>query len=165
MPSLLDAVPLEIRQVMWLQHDGAPENFDINVRNHVNVTYPNRWIGRGGPVPWPARSPDLTPLDYSLSGSMKALVSATPVTSEKDLIARVHGAIGILSRQPHLLDHVRASQAAAVDSALTEEVHSLNPVCNLLCAAYCLFVLLTCGTDTLMVYCAHSVRFRTWVPS
>ena len=109
LPTLLDAVPLEIRQVMWLQHDGSPAHFDRNVMNHLNVTYPNRWIGGGGPVPWPARSPYLTPLDYFLWGSMKALVYATPVTSE-DLIARVHGAIEILSRQPLLLDHVRAAQ-------------------------------------------------------
>ena len=66
LPTLLDAVPLAIRQVMWLQHDGAPAHFGRNVRNHLNVAYPNRWIGRGGPVPWPARSPDLTPLDYFL---------------------------------------------------------------------------------------------------
>ena len=110
LPTLLDAVPLEIRQVMWLQHDGAPAHFDRNVRNHLNVTYPNRWIGRGGPVPWPARSPDLTPLDYFLWGSMKSLVYATPVTSEEDHIARVHGVIEIFSRQPHLLDHMRVAQ-------------------------------------------------------
>ena len=47
LPTLLDAVPLEIRQVMWLQHDGAPAYFDRNVRNHLNVTYPDRWIARG----------------------------------------------------------------------------------------------------------------------
>ena len=74
LPTFLDAVPLEIRQVMWLQHDRAPTNFDRNVRNHLNVTYPDLWIGRGGPVPWPARLPDLTPLDYFLWGSMKALM-------------------------------------------------------------------------------------------
>ena len=65
---------------------------------------------RGGPVPWPARSTDLIPQDYFLWGNMNALVYATPVTSEEDLIARVHGAMEILSRQPHLLDHVRAAQ-------------------------------------------------------
>ena len=110
LPSLLDAVRLEIRQVMWLQQDGAPAHFDRNPRNHLNFTYPNRWIGRGGPAPWPARSPDLKPLDYFLWCSMKALVFATPVTSEEDLIARVHGATEVLSRQPHLFDHVLAAQ-------------------------------------------------------
>ena len=32
----------------------------------LNVTFPNRWIGRGGPTPWPPRSPDITPLDLFL---------------------------------------------------------------------------------------------------
>ena len=55
------------------------------MRNYLNVTYPNRWIGIGGPVPWPARSPDLT----LLWSSMKSMVHVTQVTSEEDLIARV----------------------------------------------------------------------------
>ncbi|KAJ8890537.1 hypothetical protein PR048_010046 [Dryococelus australis] len=32
------------------------------------AVYPRRWIGRGGPVPWPARSPDLSPLNLFLVG-------------------------------------------------------------------------------------------------
>ena len=80
------------------------------MRNHLNVTYPNPWIGRGRPVPWPARSPDLTPLDYFLCGSMKSMVYGTPVTSEEDLIARIHGAIQSLTRQPHLIGHMCEAQ-------------------------------------------------------
>ena len=49
--------------------------------------------GEGGTVQWTARSPDLTPLDYFLWVSMKSMVNGTTVTSEEDLIARVHGAI------------------------------------------------------------------------
>ena len=82
-------------------------NFDRNVRNHLNVTYPNRWIGRGGLVPWTARSPDLTPLVYFLWGSM---VYGTPVTSEENVSARVHGTIESLTRQLHLLGHVYEAQ-------------------------------------------------------
>ena len=52
------------------------------MRNHLNVTYPNRWIGRGGPVQW---SPDLTPLDFFLWADMKSMVYGTPVTSEEEL--------------------------------------------------------------------------------
>ena len=51
---------------MWYQHDGAPAHFSIAARQVLNDKYPNRWIGRGGPVPWPPRSPDLTPLDFFL---------------------------------------------------------------------------------------------------
>jgi len=29
------------------------------VRMFLNQRFPNRWIGRGGPVLWPPRSPDL----------------------------------------------------------------------------------------------------------
>ena len=42
-----------------------------------------------------------------LWGSMKSMVYGTPVTSEEDLIARVHGAIESLTRQPDLLGHMR----------------------------------------------------------
>ena len=68
------------------------------VRNHLNVTYSNRWIGRRGPVLWPAWSPDLTSLDHFLWGSMKSMVYGTPVTLEEDLIVRVYGDIESLTR-------------------------------------------------------------------
>lgn len=35
--------------------------------------YPICWIGRGGPVLWPPRSPDLTHLDFFLWGYLKNL--------------------------------------------------------------------------------------------
>ncbi|GBL73687.1 hypothetical protein AVEN_230681-1 [Araneus ventricosus] len=38
------------------------------------MEYPGRWIGRGGPVLWPPRSPDLTSLDFFLWGHLKELV-------------------------------------------------------------------------------------------
>ena len=50
-----------------------------------------------GPVLWAAWSPDMTPLDYFLWGSMESMVYGAPVTSDKDLIARVHGAIESLT--------------------------------------------------------------------
>ena len=76
------------------------------MRNHLNITYSDRWNGRGGPVPWTSWSPDLTPLDYFLWSSVKSMVYGTPVTSEEDLTERVHGAIESLTRQPHLLGPV-----------------------------------------------------------
>lgn len=66
LPGLLEDVPLEAREDYWLQHDGAPPHFGNQVRNHLNEAFGERWIGRGGPVSWPARSPDLNPLDFFL---------------------------------------------------------------------------------------------------
>jgi hypothetical protein len=42
------------------------EHFGRVVRDHLNERFHERWIGRGGPVSWPPRSPDLTPLEFYL---------------------------------------------------------------------------------------------------
>lgn len=57
--KLLEHLPLEARLEMWFQHDGAPEHFSVVVREYPYTNYGDRWIGRGGPVVWPARSSDL----------------------------------------------------------------------------------------------------------
>ncbi|KAJ4430736.1 hypothetical protein ANN_19327 [Periplaneta americana] len=40
-------------------------------REVVDAKFPNRWIGRSGPVRWPARSRNLTPLDFFFWGAVK----------------------------------------------------------------------------------------------
>ena len=69
LPLLLDDVPLGVRRRMWFQHDGTPAHNAVNARRHLNEVFGNRWIGRNGPVAGPARSPDLTPLDFYLWGT------------------------------------------------------------------------------------------------
>ena len=46
------------------QQDGAPPNWSSHVRPYLDATLRDAWIGRGGPTAWPARCPDLTPLDF-----------------------------------------------------------------------------------------------------
>jgi len=53
---------LNIRRIMWYQHDGCPAYYGCRVT--LNEIFPNRWIGRGGPISWLAHSPDITPLDF-----------------------------------------------------------------------------------------------------
>ncbi|XP_066589560.1 histone-lysine N-methyltransferase SETMAR-like [Prorops nasuta] len=74
LPVLLEDVPLSVRKDMIFQHDGAPAHFHRDVRQTLDARFPHRWMGRGGPITWPARSPDLTPLDYFLWGHIKNLV-------------------------------------------------------------------------------------------
>ena len=64
---------------MYFQNDGAPPLYTRHVRDYLNESFPNHWLGRGGPVAWPPRSPDLTPHDYYLSGHMKTSVYETKV--------------------------------------------------------------------------------------
>ena len=63
LPRLLEDVPLNKRGCMYFQHDGAP-HLSREVRTSLNYCFPGQWIGCGGPHNWPARSPDLNPLDY-----------------------------------------------------------------------------------------------------
>lgn len=82
--ELFDEVDLQTRRAMWFQHDGAPAHSSRTVKAFLDERFPDRWIGRGGPIAWPARSPDLTPLDYYLWGHMKQLVyTNTPSTLEE----------------------------------------------------------------------------------
>ncbi|XP_070526515.1 uncharacterized protein [Cardiocondyla obscurior] len=72
--ALLEDVPLQIRRNMIFQHDGAPAHSSAIVREELNERFPDKWIGRGGPIAWPPRSPDLTVLDFFLWGHVKNLV-------------------------------------------------------------------------------------------
>jgi hypothetical protein len=47
---------------MVFQHDGAPAHYSRLVTHHLNLTFPERWIGHGGHVQWPPRSLDRIPL-------------------------------------------------------------------------------------------------------
>lgn len=109
LPTFLEDVPLDIRRQMWIQHDGAPAHFDRNVRNHLDNVFPGRWIGRGGPVAWPPRSPDLTPPDFFLWGHLKSLVYQTPVDSDEELLARILAACDEIRDTPGIFEGVRAS--------------------------------------------------------
>ena len=74
LPKQLEDVPSATRIAMYFQHDGAPSHHTRHVMQHLNDTFPNRWIGRGSTINWPPRSPDLTPLDFCLWGMMKSEV-------------------------------------------------------------------------------------------
>lgn len=89
--DLLEDVPLAIRRDMIYQQDGCPAHFRLSVRNWLDQNFPNRWIGRSGPIPWPARSPDLTPMDFYVWGHMKSLVyhDNAPVPTVEELRLRI----------------------------------------------------------------------------
>lgn len=69
---------------IYFQQDGAPPHFRRDVRYWLDENFPN-WIGRAGPIPWPARSPDLTPLDFFLWGYIKHRVYQNQPSNMNDL--------------------------------------------------------------------------------
>lgn len=74
---------------VYFQQDGASVHYSVLVRNYLNNEFPERWIGRGGPIKWPARSPDLTPLDFFLWGYLKDEVFRTPPADLIELQDRI----------------------------------------------------------------------------
>ncbi|KFM67160.1 hypothetical protein X975_05885, partial [Stegodyphus mimosarum] len=78
---------------VFLQQDGAPPHWGTIVRSSLNDHFTGRWIGRGGPIPWPPRSPDITPLDFFLWGFVKDNVYGRRVSNMDDLKARITTAI------------------------------------------------------------------------
>ena len=64
----------------------------------LNETFPGAWIGRGGPIPWPPRSPDLSPLDFFLWGYIKNIVCAEKIRNIQHLQERITSAIETVTR-------------------------------------------------------------------
>lgn len=84
------------------QQDGAPpHNAQINI-NHLNAMFQNNWIGTRGPIHWPARSPDITPLDFFLWGYVKNEVYLTPPNNIDELKDRISEAIANISNDVKL---------------------------------------------------------------
>lgn len=55
-------------QLIFVQ-DGAPAHWALETRALLDDAFDGRWIGRNSPyIPWPPRSPDLTPMDYFVWG-------------------------------------------------------------------------------------------------
>ena len=84
-PKQLADVPLATRIATYFQHDGAPSHYTRHVMQHLNDTFPIRWIGRGNTFNWPPRSPDLTQLDFCLCGLMKSGVYRKKVDTRDEL--------------------------------------------------------------------------------
>lgn len=91
---------------IWFQQDGAPPHFGRAVREYLDETFPGRWIGRRGAIEWPARSPDMTPLDFFLWGHIKNLVYKNRPQNIEELQDRIRHEISMISPNT-LLDSLR----------------------------------------------------------
>ena len=65
---------------MWFQQDGATCHTATATIDLLKSKFDDKLISRNGPVNWPPRSCDLTPLDYFLWGYVKSLVYADKPT-------------------------------------------------------------------------------------
>lgn len=97
--EFLDNLPLPQLMTCWFQLDGAPAHCGDDVSQELRNMFEDRWFRRLGPWPWPARSPDLTPLDFYLWGKIKGEVYETPVQTKEELRVRVINSFNNLDPQ------------------------------------------------------------------
>lgn len=111
--ELLEDVPLQLRQEMFFQQDGCPPHTARVSRAVLNEMFPNKWIGKFGPHNWPARSPDLTVLDFYLWGRLKDLVYLTRTTTKEDMKERIVTAIRAITPEEinNAVDHFKKRTA------------------------------------------------------
>ncbi|GFV23456.1 putative DD41D transposase [Trichonephila clavipes] len=112
-------------QELWFQQDGATCHTARATIDLLKDTFGGRLISRFGPVNWPPRSCDLTPLDYFLWGYVKSLVKSLvyadkPQTFDhlEDNIRRVIADIRpqmlekVIENWTSRLDYIRASRGS-----------------------------------------------------
>ncbi|GFW12280.1 uncharacterized protein TNCV_2489241 [Trichonephila clavipes] len=108
-------------QELWFQQDGATCHTARATIYLLKDTFGDRLILRFGPVNWPPRSCDLTPLDYFLWGYVNSLVYADkPQTLDhlEDNIRRVITDIRpqmlekVIENWTSRLDYIRASRGS-----------------------------------------------------
>ncbi|GFS52103.1 eyes absent homolog [Trichonephila clavipes] len=100
-------------QELWFQQDGATCHTARATIDLLKDMFGDRLISRFGPVNWPPRSRDLTPLDYFLWGYVKSLVYADKpqmLDHLEDNIRRV-----IADIRPQMLEKVIENWTSRLD--------------------------------------------------
>ncbi|GFX01314.1 putative transposable element [Trichonephila clavipes] len=106
-------------QELWFQQDGATCHTACATIDLLKDTFGVRLISRFGPVNWPPRSCDLTPLDYYLWGYVKSLVYADKPQTLDRLEDNIRGVIAdirpqmlekVIENWTSRLDYIRASR-------------------------------------------------------
>ncbi|GFV07862.1 protein Wnt-4 [Trichonephila clavipes] len=123
-------------QELWFQQDGATCHTARATIDLLKDTFGDRLISRFGPVNWPPRSCDLTPLDYFLWGYVKSLVYADkPQTLDhlEDNIRRVIADIRpqmlekVIENWTSRLDYIRASRGSHMPEIIFKIANDLFP--------------------------------------
>jgi hypothetical protein len=96
----IEELPLIDRRELYIQLDGASVHNARIVRTWLDDNFPLRWIGRNSSlIEWPPRSPDITPLDFFLWGSIKNVVYKTRPQNIEQLCDRIRQACREISAE------------------------------------------------------------------
>ena len=105
------------------QQDGAPPHYR-QVCDFLNANFPDMWIGRGGPLARPSKSPDLTLLDFFWGFVKNVVYQGDRPTTLEELRGRITNAVALMTPQmlqntcrevEYRLDECRATQGAHIE--------------------------------------------------
>ncbi|GFW18700.1 DUF4817 domain-containing protein [Trichonephila clavipes] len=100
-------------QKLWFQQYGATCHTARATIDLLKDTFGDRLISRFGPVNWPPRPCDLTPLDYFLWGYVKSLVYADKTQTLDHLEDNIRRVIADI--RPHMLEKVIENWTSRLD--------------------------------------------------
>ena len=74
---------------MIFQQVGALPQYANDVIEYLDKNLSGRWMGKSGPISWPARSPDLIPCDYYLWGFIKDSLDRDSLQTVNELKTKI----------------------------------------------------------------------------
>ncbi|GFU59896.1 uncharacterized protein TNCV_4726591 [Trichonephila clavipes] len=109
-------------QELWFQ-DGATRHTARATIDLLKDTFGDHLISRFGPVNWPPRSCDLTPLDYFLWGYVKSWVYADKPKTLDHLEDNIRHVIAtnvgnVIENGTSRLDYIRASRGSSMSEII-----------------------------------------------
>lgn len=118
-PAIRQVVNDQEWNELYFQQDGCPAHNANIVSEYLTEQFGERIIKNQGPILWPARSPDLTPLDFFLWGYLKNEVyKLNPPQNIEDLKERIQNVINTINR--HTLTKVMKNVQKRCEKCLTE---------------------------------------------
>jgi hypothetical protein len=82
-------VPLTYRINLYFQHDSTLPSYTKAGAEFLNKKFKKRWIGSDGPVPWPANTADLSPLDTNVWDKIKTHVYSSKPKNANELRQKI----------------------------------------------------------------------------
>lgn len=120
---LLDDLDLE---QLWFQQDGATCHTSRETIDLLRTKFRNRIISRFGDIHWPARSCDLSPLDYFLWGNVKDRCYSNDPRTINALKENIRQAIREI--EPQTIDNVLQNWVKRMDYCQASRGGHLNEI-------------------------------------
>jgi Helix-turn-helix domain (DUF4817) len=120
-PAIQNFPDVNIENV-WLQQDGCPAHNAIIVRHFLSNVFGDRLLSGMSNIKWPARSPDLAPMDFFFWGHIKSTIYGDALDKAENmdhLKEKISNAVNTVTRQ--MLENSRQAFYERLGYCLVQE--------------------------------------------